>query len=306
MRIYLCGIAAFALAACGGGDSGVHYNESAGTYASAPSAKRMAAMPAPMVEEAQDLALADGSYSGEVNSGAQGQEQYIAYSYRIGMRLPVSQIEPVMQVHVEKCRAAGPSKCIVINSSLNKQSDEYSSANIYLRAVPNWIDSFQTDIKNDAEAAKGEITFRESSAEDLTRAIIDTDSRLKAQITLRDRLETLLENRDGELADLLATERELARVNGQIDSITSNLKAMRLRVSMSDLNVSYETKRNPVSRSALNPLASAFGDFFYNLSSALAAVVTAFAIGLPWMILIGILLWIWLRAIWPRIRRKKT
>jgi hypothetical protein len=28
-------------------------------------------------------------------------------------------------------------------------------------------------------------------------------------------------------------------------------------------------------------------------------------VGLPWLILIGALLWIWLRLIWPRIRRKK-
>jgi len=35
-------------------------------------------------------------------------------------------------------------------------------------------------------------------------------------------------------------------------------------------------------------------------------VITAFAIGLPWLFLIGLMLWIWLRLIWPRIRRKKT
>ena len=74
---------------------------------------------------------------------------------------------------------------------------------------------------------------------------------------------------------------------------------------MSQLSVGYETKTNPLSQGALEPLGNAFGSFFYNLASAVAAVVTAFAVGLPWLILVGALLWIWLRLIWPRIRRKK-
>lgn len=305
MYKYLIASSFLILASCGGGGNEA-YDSSAPRAPHAVSADARA-MPAP-VPMAEGLSDGEsvGNGAGTLNAGADVQEQFIAYSYRMGMRLPVAQIEPVIQSHTERCRAAGPSKCIVINSSLNKQSEDYSSASLIIRAVPDWIDTFRTDIEADAENAKGEISFRQSSAEDLTRAIIDTDARLTAQSTLRDRLENLLENREGELADLLATERELARVNGQIDSIKSNLKAMRLRVSMSDLNVSYETKRSPVSRSAFKPLGSAFADFFYNLSSALAAVVTAFAVGLPWLVLLGVMLWVWLRLIWPGIRRPKV
>ena len=32
----------------------------------------------------------------------------------------------------------------------------------------------------------------------------------------------------------------------------------------------------------------------------------AFAVGLPWLILIGVFVWIWLKLIWPRVRRKKS
>ncbi|HAW55622.1 MAG TPA: DUF4349 domain-containing protein, partial [Hyphomonas sp.] len=167
------------------------------------------------------------------------------------------------------------------------------------------IETFLEGVDAEAEQANGDVTNRQTTAEDLTVSIIDTDARLNAQQTLQKRLEELLANRDGELGDLLATERELARVNGEIDSLKSSLKTLMLRVQMSQLSVNYETKRNPVSQGALSPIGSAFGDFFYNLSSALAAVITAFAIGLPWLILIGAFLWIWLKLIWPRIRRKK-
>ncbi|WP_065383188.1 DUF4349 domain-containing protein, partial [Hyphomonas sp. ND6WE1B] len=242
-----------------------------------------------------------GSMGGETVA-----QQYIAYSHSIGMRLPVNAIEPTLQGHIDACNKAGPTVCMVTNSWMNAYSEDEASASLNLRATPAWIEQFLNGVEAEAKAAKGEITNRQTTAEDLTVSIIDTDARLKAQETLQARLEQLLADRPGKLGELLETERELARVNGEIDSLKSSLAALRQRVNMSQLSIGYETKRNPVSQGALEPLARAFGDFFYNLSSALAAVITAFAIGLPWLILIGVFVWIWLKLIWPRIRRKKS
>lgn len=285
-------VSALALAACGG----------PGGYDSRPSMAPAPMEAAKMAEEEMVYAEASESSGGSVQPG---HEQYIAYMHSIGMRLPVKAIEPTMQGHIDACTKAGPSVCIVTNSWLNAYSEDEASASLNLRATPEWIDSFLGGVEAEASAVKGEITSRQTTAEDLTVSIIDTGARLKAQETLRGRLEKLLESRPGELKDVLETERELARVNGEIDSLSSSLAALRVRVDMSQLSVSYETKRNPVSQGALSPLGDAFGSFFYNLSSAVAAVVTAFAVGLPWLLLIGALLWIWLRLIWPRIRRKK-
>ena len=261
--------------------------------------------PTPMMEKQaafeQDSA---GSSGGDVSE--QEVQQYIAYSHSLGMRIPVKSIEPVMAGHVASCNAAGPSKCIVTNSWFNSYSDDEASASLQMRATPEWIEVFLNGVDAEAEEVGGEVTNRQTTAEDLTVSIIDTDARLNAQQTLQRRLEELLANRDGKLGDILATERELARVNGEIDSLKSSLKALRLRVEMSKLSVNYETKRNPVSQGALSPIGHAFGEFFYNLSSALAAVITAFAVGLPWLLLIGVFLWVWLKLIWPRIRRKKS
>lgn len=264
-----------------------------------------AAPPAPeMMMKAEEAAYDSVEPTGGA-PGAPVAEQYIAYAHTVGMRLPVKSIEPTMQGHIAACNAAGPSVCIVTNSWLNAYSEDSASASLNLRATPAWIDTFLSGVEAEAEAARGEITNRQTTAEDLTVSIIDTGARLKAQQTLQERLQKLLAERPGELGDLLETERELARVNGEIDSLKSSLAALRQRVDMSQLSVSYETKINPVSQGALQPLGEAFGSFFYNFASAVAAVVTAFAVGLPWLLLIGALLWIWLRLIWPRIRRKK-
>jgi Domain of unknown function (DUF4349) len=296
-QAFLLATAAVVLAACGG----------SGGYDKGEMSPSMAAPPAPAAMMSQD------AYNEEINVGGAkaapaeaGVQQYIAYSHSLGLRLPVAAIEPVMQGHIASCNAAGPAKCIVTNSYLNAWSEDEASGSLNIRATPDWIETFMNGVEAEAEAAKGEVTSRQTTAEDLTVTIIDTDARLNAQQALQKRIEDLLENRPGDLGDLLETERELARVNGEIDSLKSSMKALMQRVNMSQLAVSYETKRNPVSRGALSPLGEAFGGFFYNLSSALAAVITAFAVGLPWLILIGVFLWLWLKLIWPRIRRKKT
>ncbi|ABI76973.1 putative lipoprotein [Hyphomonas neptunium ATCC 15444] len=261
----------------------------------------------PPVEMAMKQSAQDYDMAAEESAGGEqpAAQQYIAYTHSIGMRLPVSSIEPTMQGHIAACNAAGPSVCIITNSWLTAYAEDSVGASLNLRATPAWIETFLSGVEAEAEAAKGDVTNRQTTAEDLTVSIIDTGARLKAQKTLQERLQALLAERPGELGDLLETERELARVNGEIDSLTSSLATLRQRVDMSQLAVNYETKLNPVSQGALQPLGEAFGNFFYNLASAIAAVVTAFAVGLPWLLLIGALLWIWLRLIWPRIRRKK-
>ncbi len=284
---------AIMLAACGASDRAY---ESSPAMAPPPEAMKMADAP---MEEA---VAAEG---GEVAPDTAGAVQYIAYSHSIGLRIPVAAIEPTMQAHIDACNKAGPAVCVVTNSWLNAYSEDQASASLNIRATPAWINTFLGGIEAEAEAVKGEVTNRQTTAEDLTVTIIDTDARLKAQILLQERIEELLADRPGNLGELLETQRELARVNGEIDSLTSSLAALRQRVNMSQLSVGYETKTDPLSQGALEPLGNAFGSFFYNLASAVAAVVTAFAVGLPWLILIGALLWIWLRLIWPRIRRKK-
>lgn len=286
------GIAILALAACGGG--GDYSNENVSATPVAPMMSKIAAI--------EEMDGAPGEPSPAMPEP--GSEQYIAYRHDLGLTLAKGHVEPLMQQHSEACRAAGTETCIVVSSNIYAQDIDYASGHLSIRATPAWIETFMAGIEEDASQAGGEITRRSTQAEDLTRQIIDTGARLQAQETLQGRLQTLLERRDGDLGDLLQIERELARVTGEVESIKAQLKALRLRVSMSSLDLNYETRR-AVDGARHNPMGEAFGDFFYNLSGAIAAVITAFAVGLPWVLLLGIFLWIWLKLIWPRLRGKK-
>ncbi|MEP3655392.1 MAG: DUF4349 domain-containing protein [Litorimonas sp.] len=229
---------------------------------------------------------------------------FLAYRYGYGLVMPSASVKPTADKHMQICRDAGTSKCQIIGSNTNNYSEEDIRANLSLRAEPEWLQTFVTGMKADIAEIDGRIESENTSVEDLTRAILDTDARLKAQTTLRTRLENLLATRDAKLPDLLALERELARVQAEIESATANLKALRARVSMSVVNLSYTSERVAVSRSSVSPIGEALKDFVGIVSEGLAGVIRFLAALLPWMIFIiipGLFLsrWFWRR-------RKKT
>ncbi len=242
-------------------------------------------------------------------SGAQGADPagvYLAYRYGFGLVMPSSAIKPTADKHRQICRDAGPSKCQITGSNSNNYSKTDIRAKLSLRAEPDWLQAFVTGMKADIAEVDGRIESENTSVEDLTRAILDTDARLKAQKTLRTRLENLLKTRDAKLPDLLALERELARVQGEIESATANLKALRARVSMSVVNLNYTSERVAVSRSSVAPIGDALKDFVGIVSSGLAGVIRFLAFMLPWMIFIIIPGLFILRWLWRRRRQPKS
>ena len=230
---------------------------------------------------------------------------FLAYRYNYGFTLPARSIEVTSKSHAQMCFEAGPELCQVLNSSTSAYNEDNVSANLSLRAEPDWLKGFKSDIQSSVDAAKGKTTHNSMSSENLTRQILDTDARLKAQITLRDRLQGLLATRNAELNDLLALERELARVQGQIESATTTLNVLRKRVSMSVVDIHYQSQSVAVSQSALAPIGRALKNFVGGFARGLAAVINFLAAALPWLLLV-ILPAFWLILRWWRRRSAQT
>lgn len=233
---------------------------------------------------------------------------YLAYRYGYDFSLPATAVKATAQRHADLCLGAGPSLCQILSQSTQDYEADNVSAAITLRAEPTWLEGFSEIMAGSVEDADGKLTSSRVSAEDLTRQILDVDARLSAQTTLRDRLQGLLETRNAELSDLLALERELARVQGEIESATSRLAALRQRVSMSVVDIGYQTRRRAVSSSAFAPIGGALKQFVSTLSEGLAAVINFLALLLPWLLFVilpGIwaLLWFIRRA---RAKRAKS
>ena len=87
----------------------------------------------------------------------------------------------------------------------------------------------------------GKITSRTVSAQDVTAEAIDVEARIRSLTTSRDRLRELL-TRATAVGDVVAVERELARAQGELDSLQGRLQHLRSTAALAELHVSFHQK----------------------------------------------------------------
>jgi len=227
----------------------------------------------------------------------------LAYVYEYGIEAPTDRIRGLVAGHEAACAAAGPAQCQVTSSTVTELGEDSLRGVLELRASAAWVKRLRDGLPGETRAAGGRVTSSRVSSEDLSRQIVDTEARVRAMTTLRDRLMALLAERPGKLADVVAIEQELARVQGEIDSTASQLAVMRGRVQMSTVTLSYGSKGSIAPDGVWSPLVSAFEDFIGIIAVTLGGMVRVLAWLLPWLALGGGILWLFrkrLRANWGR------
>ena len=223
---------------------------------------------------------------------------YLAYAYGMSLELPGDRLIGVMDGHAAACRDAGLRVCQLVGSRRDGDPQDTLSGSLSLRAEPQWLQRFMKSVQSDAIGAAGRVTSQSTTTEDLTRGIVDTEATLRAKRALRDRLQHLLATRPGSLADLLGVERELSRVQAEIDSTESNLTAMRTRVAMSALTIEYGSSARVVAGGTFEPLRLALASFIVAVVDSTATLVTVVGALLPWVVVATL-------AVWLLIRRRR-
>jgi hypothetical protein len=250
--------------------------------------------------------LAGGGGGAPTSANRTGPDQpvdpvsYLAYAYGMSIELPGDRLIGVMEAHAAACRDAGLRVCQLVAQRRDGDPEDTLRASLSLRAEPQWLQRFMKTVQSDAVGAAGRVTAQWTTTEDLTREIVDTEATLRARRTLRDRLQQLLATRQGSLADLLGVERELARVQGEIDSTESNLAAVRTRVTMSALTIEYGSSARAVASGTFEPLRLALVGFIVAVVESTATLVTVVGALLPWFVVGALALWLLLR-----IRRRR-
>ncbi len=318
VRLALAAILALTLAACGQNSENYAAEEYAQGKVAYEAAMPPMAPPPPPVPGAvaQDRIVTTGGGSPldsqiiqpDPNAGG-GQptgQRLIAYTYNYGFKVPSAAMQGLLDAHKKQCEDAGPSKCYVVNSSINGLGEDQSYGQMTLRGSADWIKTFRAGMVDGLKPFNATLDSNADSAEDLTVNIVDSEARLRSLKTMRDRLEQLLRDRPGKLSDLLEIEREFARVQAEIDSSESILAQMKLRVAMSVMTLNYTASYPPGSESVWRPVGDAFGGFEASFAGAFAAIVRFVAEILPVVIIGGLVIWggLWLFR-WRAGRRKK-
>jgi hypothetical protein len=98
------------------------------------------------------------------------------------------------------------------------------------------------DAALDSFAQLGRITRRTVTAEDATATAVDLDSRVRNLDAALDRLRALYSRTD-DVADIVALEREVARIQGELDSLTARLAVLRGSAAMSEVSVGIRQRK---------------------------------------------------------------
>ena len=139
----------------------------------------------------------------------------------------------------------------------------------------------------------GKVESVEVNAVDVGEEFVDVNARLANAKRLEERLVTLLATRTGRLEDVLAVERELARVREEIDRLTGRAQYLQRQADVSTLLVTVHEPAPLVGTPGSNRMLDAFRGAWRNFVAAVAYMiellgalipVAAVALGLWWIV----------------------
>lgn len=148
-------------------------------------------------------------------------------------------------------------------------------------------------------ATIGEVESVNSTSEDVGEEFVDVTARVENARRLEQRLIQLLANRTARLADVLAVERELARVREEIERAEGRLRYLRTRAATSTLTVLVHEDEPILGRAGDNPIVAAFKAAWRNFVRFVAGLIAALGVIIPVVVIAGAAFLVW-RKYWRK------
>jgi hypothetical protein len=183
----------------------------------------------------------------------------------------------------------------IANTQLASGRDQIRSATLEMKfPAARWGDAI-SGLK-----PIGKVEALNEFSQDVGEEYVDVTARVQNAKRLEARLIELLANRTGRLSDVLAVERELARVREEIERYEGRLRFLRSRVSMSSLSVTVHEPFPVVSaRGESGVLGDAFKQAWRNFVGFIAGIISLTGILIP-LAALGVLAWVLWRRWWRR------
>lgn len=188
----------------------------------------------------------------------------------------------------------------IADSSSYKSESGSISYDVTLRVTPEHFNSVIDRISE-----LGELEYQHISGEDITEMYYDIEGRLAVKRQSEESLLAIMSTRTTNLQDLLAVEKELARVREEIETLEGKLRYYDNLVGLSTITVSlFEPEPITAGRNFLSPIKDALGDSVEVMARSVGGLIIIFMAVLPWAI-VGVIIFLIIRAI-VRKRREKT
>ena len=248
------------------------------------SAPKMASAPPPPAEPAPPAPAPTAGSSGQ-STDTPAPPMLI----RTGqVSVEVDSLEPaVARVQAAVSQLGG----YVANTMIQTGRGERRSARIEVR-----VPSTRFDAAMSAMRPLGKVESFNVSTQDVGEEYVDVAARMANAERLEQRLVTLLATRTGKLEDVLAVERELARVREEIERYEGRLRYLRTQTSFSTIAL-HVHEPAPVlePRIGPSPIAGAFRQAWRNFVALVAGIIASLGIVLPLAVIVALLVWLWRR-----------
>jgi len=288
-------ITALVAAACKAGaapessESVAAYDVSPASSASPPAAVRQQSAPVPGTAEALNQG---GAKPAEPPANAAAADSAPARMIiRTGTAMvQVDKLEPAIARVQQMAQQAGG---YVANTSVQTGSQNVREATLELKVPADHWDAVVAGLR-----PLGKLESQTTSTEDVGEEYVDVSARVANARRLEQRLVELLATRTGKLEDVLAVERELARVREEIERFEGRLRYLRTRVGMSTLTVRLHEPMPVIGgRPGGNPIVDAFRQAWDNFIVFIAGFIAMLGWLLPLAVVVGALVWLYRRFV---------
>jgi hypothetical protein len=144
----------------------------------------------------------------------------------------------------------------------------------------------------------GEVRSENVSAQDVTKAYADLETRLRVKRETLERLRDILRRQTGKLQEVLEVEREIGRVTEEIEQAEGERRYYDQQIALSTLHVELFEPAPLMTGGAFDVIGDALRESTRVLAGSLAAMVLLAAGGLPWLLALFVLyrVYRWRRA----------
>jgi hypothetical protein len=183
----------------------------------------------------------------------------------------------------------------VANTSLQSGREQLRQATLEIKLPAQRFEDLTSGLQ-----PLGRVEFINVTAEDVGEEFVDISARVANGRRLEDRLVDLLATRTGRLQDVLAVERELARVREEIERHEGRLRYLRTRAAMSTLAVTLHEARPIVGdHPGYSVIGEAFRQAWRNFVQLVAGLIAAMGILVPVAVLGGAAIFL-VRKYWKK------
>ena len=183
----------------------------------------------------------------------------------------------------------------VANSSIQSGEGQQRQATLEIKIPSNRYDQAIGGL-----SGIGKLISSSTNALDVGEEFVDVTARVTNARRMEERLVNLLATRTGKLEDVLAVERELARVREEIERYEGRLRFLRTQVAMSTLSVTVSEPGPVVGQPGSNPIVQSVKQAWRNFVMVIAGGIEMFGAVLP-LVVLGVIGWVVIRRRRARI-----